>query len=66
MPSTSGISTQSGHTAALQARHSAISEQIEEKQKNRAANEIEIRMLKKMKLRLKEEIEGIRRYEATN
>jgi len=59
MPSTSGISTNSRHAAALQARHSAISEQIESTQKSRAASDIEIRMLKKMKLRLKEEIEGI-------
>ncbi len=60
MPSARGISNQNGYAASLQARHAAISEQIEEKMKSRITDDIEIRALKKMKLRLKEELEGIR------
>ncbi len=60
MPSNSGLSTQAGHEAALHAKHAAIAAQIEEKQKSKTADEIEIRALKKMKLKLKEQLEGIR------
>jgi hypothetical protein len=60
MPSASGISTNPGRVAALEARHAAIAEQIEARQKNSSASDIEIRLLKKMKLKLKEEIEGLK------
>lgn len=60
MPLASGVSIEAGHEAALLARHGEIEERLAEKQKSPFNNDLEIRALKKMKLLLKEEIEGIR------
>ncbi|NCC21737.1 MAG: DUF465 domain-containing protein [Alphaproteobacteria bacterium] len=62
MPSTRGLNASDSRLQSLQARHAAISEQIEQHQRRPAASDIEIRLLKKMKLALKEELEGIKKH----
>lgn len=48
------------HIQALQARHAAIASRIEKSQHFAGLSDLEMRQLKREKLRLKEQIEGIR------
>ena len=50
----------SNRLEALRARHAAISSEIEEENKHLAASDLDLRRLKVEKLKIKEEIEGIR------
>ncbi len=61
MPSTQGLSVNENRAEALQAKHAMLSERIENEQRSPSASDVEIRLLKKVKLQLKEELEGIRR-----
>ncbi len=49
----------SSHLQELQKKHAALSKKVETAQRNPARNDLEIGELKKMKLKLKEEIERI-------
>ncbi len=49
----------SSHLQELQRKHEALSRQVETAQRSPAANDLEIGELKKMKLKLKEEIERL-------
>lgn len=54
------LSSQKSRLEALRTRHSVLSSRIEEAQKSPATTDFFLRQLKKQKLMLKEEIEGIR------
>lgn len=54
---------QSSHESrleALKARHSVLSTKLEEEQRRPSTNDFYLRQLKKQKLMLKEQIEGLR------
>ncbi len=53
-------SSQSTRMEALQNKHSRLSRRIEQEQRNPSTTDFFLRQLKKQKLALKEEIEGIR------
>lgn len=62
MPVHQGIaSPHSARLEALQNKHKLLSHKIESEQNHYILNDEEIKMLKLEKLRLKEEIEGIRK-----
>lgn len=54
------LSAQKSRLDALRNRHSILSNRIEEAQKSPSTTDFYLRQLKKQKLVLKEEIEGIR------
>ena len=54
------LSAQKSRVEALRKRHAMLSTRIEEAQKSPATTDFYLRQLKKQKLVLKEEIEGIR------
>jgi hypothetical protein len=60
MSSSRGLSVATSREQALQARHAEISRRIEAQEKRPAISDIEVRMLKKIRLRVKEELEGMR------
>lgn len=53
------MATSAMYRQALEARHSAISHKIEEEQTRPGASEWYLKALKRQKLHLKEQIEGI-------
>ena len=60
MTSKALLSSQKSRLEALRNRHSLLSSRIEEAQKSPSTTDFFLRQLKKQKLMLKEEIEGIR------
>ena len=48
--------SQSSHLEELRRKHEELSEQVEEAQRNLGVDDLEIAEMKKMKLKLKEEI----------
>jgi hypothetical protein len=50
----------SSHLEALIAKHTAISQKIDEEMKHAAASDMMLRQLKKKKLQIKEEIEALK------
>lgn len=60
MQQTAMTAVQPARVEALRARHSALAEKIEQEQLSPAASDWYIKDLKRQKLFLKEEIEGIR------
>ncbi len=58
--STGLLSAQNSRLEALRQRHSVLSSRIEEAYKSPSTTDFYLRQLKKQKLFLKEEIEGIR------
>jgi len=52
--------SQPGRVEALRARHAALSQQIEREQSRLSASDMYLRNLKRQKLALKEELEGIK------
>ena len=60
MPARGLLSSQKSRVEALRQRHAILSTRIEEAQKSPATTDFYLRQLKKQKLMLKEEIEGIR------
>ncbi len=55
------LSSQDARLDALKKRHSILSSRIEEARKNPSINDFFVQQLKKQKLVLKDEIEGIRK-----
>ena len=51
--------TNSAHLTALQARHKALSVKIEQEQTRPGGSDYLLRLLKRQKLHVKEQIEGI-------
>ena len=51
---------ESNHLEALKARHADISRELDEEKKHPAASDIDLRKLKLKKLKIKDEMEGIR------
>ena len=49
----------SSHVQELRRKHEALSEQVEEVQRQPSSNDLHVAELKKQKLRLKEEIERL-------
>ncbi len=60
MPSQTQASAQTARLEALRARHASLSYMIESEQGQPSSNDWHLRDLKVKRLRLKEEIEGIR------
>ena len=60
MPSRVLSSSQPSRLEALRVRHAVLSSRLEEAQKFPSTNDFFLRQLKKEKLMLKEEIEGLR------
>ena len=56
------LSTKNSRLEALRQRHSVLSSRIEEAYKSPSTTDFYLRQLKKQKLFLKEEIEGIRAH----
>jgi hypothetical protein len=63
MPSRVLTSSQPSRIEALRARHAALNSRLEDAQKSPSTNDFFLRQLKKQKLMLKEEIEGLRASE---
>lgn len=63
MPSRVLTSHQPSRVEALRAKHAVLSTRLEEAQKSPSTNDFYLRQLKKQKLMLKEEIEGLRESE---
>lgn len=59
------ISAPSSRVEALRVKHAALSERIRQEQKRPSSADYYLKQLKKQKLQIKEEIEGIRKA-ATN
>jgi len=55
------IAAPTSRVEALRAKHTALSERIREEQKRPSSADYYLRQLKKQKLQIKEEIEGIRK-----
>ncbi|MES2729355.1 MAG: YdcH family protein [Pseudomonadota bacterium] len=51
-----------GRLESLKARHAALDSQIQEEEKHNVINEIQLRSLKRLKLIIKEEMEGISQF----
>lgn len=60
MSATALLSAKTSRLEALQKRHTVLSSKIEEAQKSPSTTDFFLRQLKKQKLALKEEMEGIR------
>lgn len=60
MPSRGLVSAQPARVEALKARHAALAHKIEQEQNKLSTSDRYLRDLKRQKLVLKEEIEGIR------
>jgi hypothetical protein len=60
MPQSILSSSQNSRVEALRARHAALSERLEDARKSPSTNDFFLSQLKKEKLKLKEEIEGLR------
>ena len=60
MPSQHGIVSSSSRVEALKVKHKSLSRKIESEQRRPFISEYQISELKREKLKIKEEIEGIR------
>ncbi len=60
MPSRSVSAPSSSRQEALMARHAMLALKLEEEQKRPSTNDFFLRQLKKQKLLIKEELEGLR------